>query len=515
MAMEAPGSAPPTYELLKGVNLTSNFSCRDGSLTTDAFLENAFPEVTDGYACSVKRPGLATTYNLTTLGLASYAAQGMGTYGADALCVISDSVLSLTRFIAGSPPTTAITLGGGAVTQPAGATYRLLENVNAAGVTLLQNACLYAYAGYGSVTKLTGPPSSGTLRASLCELDNSFYVLDSLGRVWASDIGDYTTWPALNYVALDTTLGVPVALARHLNYLTAFFTGGIVMLYNAAVSPGAPAAPLSNGVFQEGCTQYGAETIQELSDITYWLGTGKSPGFAVFQMQGLSISTISTPEVERALEFYFRPADAASTLLDQAVRPAAPRATSFRAAGHEFYVLTCPSYTDAGGTPRTGVTLCYDTRMKHWAIWSQVNSSDVKAEFRVAQCMQWQTTGRTLMLDKLNGTVYALLPTVYQDAAKPIYMVAQTRNTNWGNQRMKLMPATYVHTDTLASTISVSWSDNDYATFSTPQAIDTSKFKKQLTRCGSAVQRAWRIQHTDNTPMRFYEIEVEVHPGAL
>jgi hypothetical protein len=114
-------------------------------------------------------------------------------------------------------------------------------------------------------------------------------------------------------------------------------------------------------------------------------------------------------------------------------------------------------------------------------------------------------TGPLMQLDE--GT--------YQDNGQPINVLLQTENYNWGNQRTKIFAATYPLLDTVSSSVSLSWSDDDYTTFSTPQMIDTTTAKKQLVRCGSAVRRAWQLTHTDNTPMRFYNLEVEILPGAL
>lgn len=114
-----------------------------------------------------------------------------------------------------------------------------------------------------------------------------------------------------------------------------------------------------------------------------------------------------------------------------------------------------------------------------------------------------------------NGQVYSLDTTYYLDATQSITFEVQTALFSWGNQRTKFIPATYVASDTLNSSFNLSWTDDDYTTFSTPQAISSAKPKKQLIRCGSTIERAWKLTHTDNAPMRFFNLEVEVVPGAL
>ena len=513
-------SSPATYENIQIVPLVVKMSNRDATLTQDAWMKNVVLEQGDDGPISVKRPGLGNVANLTSQGLASYAVEGMGSWGADAVVIVNNKVLPVTAIV--QAPTVAASLGTLAAPGQASADrFRVLWEtaMQAPAFLAMQGSSRYVYT-YGRLGNgieyfdtQAGFGVVGNLKPSLCQLDNTWYVMDDQGRIVASAIGDITNWPALNYVQLDAGIETGVCLHRHLNYLLAFGVKGILAYYDAGNPTGAPILPVPNATFTTGMTKWGGFTVAEIDDNTYWLGRGAAPGFSVYRMVGLTVGSIATPSIERLLSAYFRTADTDMETMSATARIAAPRGFTFKSSGHTYYILTSPTYTNSTGIVRPGITLSYCVDMNHWTVWTQqVGSSEM--EFQPMGSVTLATMGYSFMADS-NGNFYNFDQTIYQDNGLPINVLIQTDLFNWGNQRTKLIAATYPLLDTVNTTVYLSWTDNDYQTFCTPQAIATSTAKKQLIRCGSTVQRAWLLTHTDNTPMRFYQLEVEVIPGAL
>ena len=510
--------APATYENIKTISPAVRFSCRDATLTTDAILLNGFLEQDIDSVYAVKRPGLRVLADLTTfgLGLSSFRCQGQIAFGnafeASTLSIMGDTVVQAHYGTTVTASVYPIPLAGATPGQQ----YRmlkLLEGLVTKAILQASDAIYTVWADGSYFTKIASP-SAYPLLPSLCCLDSTYYVLDTSGTIWASSILNPAVWPALNFVVSPQIGGYPVTLVRHLNYLLAMGTQGITAYYDAAISPGAPIAQVMNAVFSGGITHFGAATVQEIDDTLYWLGTSTASGFIVCQMSGLTISKVSTPAVERVLEEYFVQADGDSFNLSLVTRPAAPRAFAVRVAGHSFYVLTSPTYTDVLGNVHAGITLVLDLTIGEWYQWSQF-SGGLEREL---QPFSSSTTGSAMpmmLTDSTTGVLYTLATDCYQDNLQPIRFALQTDLYSWGNARMKLFAATYVQADTLPSSLTVSWTDNDYQSFSTPTVVSTSRTKKQLIRCGSSVQRAWRVEHSDNTRMRLYGLEVEVMPGAL
>lgn len=514
-----------TFESVKPLPLAGRFFCRNGLLQKDTVCKNIILEKGDEGPYVAKRPGLRPTMNLTGLGISTNF-QGMTALGAgtvsdsDVLVIMGDYLVSLNKILQGLGlgALSALPLTGGAGTQTAGALYECANVVTVSSVyAILQSSqfvFLYGYVGAGIWSKVA-TAASQPLVPSICELNGTFYVMDKGGRIWASELNNPGLWPVLNYVALGDAVGSPVRLAIHLNYLVAFCTDSITMYYDAAISPGAPIAKVTSAIFTEGTSSHGAKTVQEMDDVMYWLGGSSVSGFIVYRMRGLTIEKISTPTIERLLTKYFAPADADAFTLSQVTFPSAPIAYTTRAGGHSFYILTSPAYQDIYGTQKPGITLSFDTDNGEWHWWTQVSDTDTEREFGLGGALPMRSYGTTAMPHLSTGQIYTMDDTYYRDGYKVINVQVQTKSESFGNQRVKILPATYLQASTGSTAVSVSWSDDDYATFSAPRTLSLATSKKQMIRCGSMIERAWKITHTDNTSLQLYNIQPEVQPGAL
>lgn len=345
---------------------------------------------------------------------------------------------------------------------------------------------------------------------SLCELDRTFYVLDVNGNILASALGDIATWPALNtIVAFPAKAGI--TLTRHLQYIVAFSVNEIKVYYDAGISPGAPIAQETSFHSEIGVPYAAAQAIQSSSDVLYWLGQTTEEGLGVYMMSGLQIKKISTPEVDRFLEDNFAPwIEQYGISYQKLWYCSGIYAMVVQSGGHSFYALTAPATIYGSGT-----SIVYDITTGVWYLWDQVTTGWPGTELKGTRNLGLNLQGMSFILSYQDARIYTLDTEYYQDGGNPITFEVQTASYDWGTPQTKLIAATYVSSDTVSSTYQLSWTDDDYTTYSTPQTISANQAKKKLVRCGSTVERAWRLTHTDNTPMRFYELQVEVKPGAL
>jgi hypothetical protein len=372
------------------------------------------------------------------------------------------------------------------------------------------------FGSWTSGTRLYAARSVGNILVpGIVTLNSLWYVLGSDGALWASDRSTIPTWPALNYIAVATSIGASVALGKLGDYIVAFGVLGYQLFYDAGVSPGSPLLPVQNGTGPCGMSAKAPMSLANSHTSLFWLGTSATGGLCIYELTGTAVAAISPPGVDR-----FLTALCANLrdFGDSGVYPAVPappmiRGSVFRSAGHEFYALTIQSPT-ASAVGTGGTTLVYNITAKNWDVWSQQTAYPYGEGALRAMSIVALTSEQAQFPDP-TGPVLELDEGTYRDNGLPINVLVQTANYSWGNQRMKIFAATYPLLDTVNSSVMLSWSDDDYTTFNTPQAIETLTSKKQLIKCGSAVRRAWQLTHTDNTPMRFYSLEVEVLPGAL
>ena len=505
---------PSTYENIQQVPCVTDFSSRDADIASDSYMKNCYIEVDGQTSYAVKRPGLATGVSLATAptfgpSFTDFKAQGLAVddYWSDMLVIMDDiyRIQSTSGALSTAIPSPTVPLAPYIIQS--------LRNSLSPGIALLQAFELYSTS--GGITNITPAFIAGFdyIVPSLSILNSTYYLWTLSGKLYSTT--NYNSWNALNFLLVDDTVGSPVRMIRHLTYLLTFSTRGIIAYYDAGVSPGSPLLPVPNAVFREGVPVDAAWTItRTINDEAIWVGQSASGGFCVFLMAGLSIKEISTPAVNRVLEKYLKligTANGGSSF--PYGRNVIMRGLTFQAAGHSFYLVTIPAFT-ASGTAVPGITLMYDLKVGSWSIWTQTVSGN-EVEWQPKYVTIWPGADYPVLLSDGVNNLQTVSQDTYQDLGQAINLQVQTDLFNWGNQRRKFIPATYLQADTLNSTVNVSWTDDDYTTFNTPQAVPTSNTKKQLLRCGSTTQRGWLLTHTDNTPMRLYGLEVEVTPGAL
>ena len=66
---------------------------------------------------------------------------------------------------------------------------------------------------------------------------------------------------------------------------------------------------------------------------------------------------------------------------------------------------------------------------------------------------------------------------------------------------------------TSPTNLAISWSDDDYQTFTTPRNLDISAERFRLTRLGTFSRRAWKYAFTANQPFRAEALELNVETG--
>jgi hypothetical protein len=305
--------------------------------------------------------------------------------------------------------------------------------------------------------------------------------MNSVGEVCGSYLENATIWPALNFIAADVTLGLGAGIVRHLNYLIAFYTHGTQFYYDAGLTPNLPISPVGNAAWTTGCGA--GSSIKEASDITFFLSKTRQYGRTVSKFEGLSLSKISTPAIEKILNL--------STLVGM---------TSFniKTAGHTFYGFTLADLS---------VTLVFDAAFEEWHVWTSVIDG-------VEQCFTGvnyvASSTQDLFQDTSTGNVVAMSPAAYTDTTGPINVLIRTVNHSWNTERRKRFAAMFIGADTVASTLNVRYSDDDYNTFSPYRQIVLNGPRKMLQRCGMARARAWDILHADNTALRVFSIELNI-----
>lgn len=455
---------------------------RDGTLTKDSKMVNCFAEQTPSGWAAIKRPG--TTIGAT---VPSGTPQGVFLHDGGVYAIVNDTMYRID--LGGTP--VGVALPG--VTGPT-AQYQALSDV-IVGTSGIKSQ----YGGWvlqgAVITQVTDPNYPVVTCQGLAWLNGTTYVVEINGAskrnvIRGSDLDAPLVWDPLNFLETSTATGLAVYCCNYLNYVAVFTEYGLQMYYDAGNPTGSPLSPVSNASWLTGCGSSGS--VVKIVDDLYFVSNSSVTGYAVTVLRGLTLSTVSTPAIERVLN-----AQVFVTVFAEAVR----------VLGHSFYVL---NGVTAGGA---STCLAYDLTTQQWAVWTSYVSG-AETGFVGVHCIT--KNGIYYMQDRISGTCLLLSPSATQDdigtvrGVQPIYTRIVTKPYDWGTLKLKFMTAVYFIADTVSATVALSYTDDDYATFSTPRTINFNTVKKFGLRFGSSRRRAWQLLHTAATTLKVYLMEVEV-----
>ncbi len=341
----------------------------------------------------------------------------------------------------------------------------------------------YYDAGVGTVTKITDvdfPGNAGkTLAGTFCHMDGFACIMDTTGALWASDLNSITGWTATSF---DTANAYPdrgVAAVRNKNFIMAFGTESVQFFYNAGLTP-FPFAKAVAMTAKVGCIGYDA--IAQISDTTFWAGSTPQGGLSIFQYDG-NINRVSTPEVDAVLIL----AGVSNITL-----------TTIRYYGRSFVLVLAGAVTKA---------YCIEEKE-----WFDVNSTTPLWYKCVGLSLGGTMVNYAISNVSTSGKVYLMnhASLVFTDDGVSYTARAQTAPVDAETEKRKFWGNAVLIGDveTSASPITLSYSDDDFQTYTTWGNLDLSQQRRIATRTGSSRRRSWALSHAAATPMRLEAIEL-------
>jgi hypothetical protein len=470
---------------IKRIPLVGTISDRSASAGKDQRFKNCFPEFLTmanpsetskksvEQAWVIKRPGL--TEDATT---AVAAGRGLYSWNGNLWAVVGNKVYKDGSAI------------GGTLNTSSGRVY-MDSAADGTGLLIINDGGdLYTVNTSDTLATLADGDIPAATVAGAVVLDQYLFVMDSDGVIYNSDVGDVTAWTATSFLTAELMADTANRIARHVNYIVAFSEKSVEFFYDAGNTTGSPLSVLQGTPTLVGCAA--GESVVNIGDELLWVAQDQGGGLYVVRMKSFSPDRVSTHVIEESLD-----AEAASI--------SSVYAYHLRTMGHSFYVLTLPT-TEAK-------TWVYDLDNGMWHEWS---SYDGMAETYFTGYDAINHAGIDKILDEDNGKVFDFDPGTYQDDTNTIKVLGQTKR--WDNETnlTKFMYRLEVVGDqdtTDGADLSISYSDDDYANFSTARTVDLNDPRPHLTRLGHFERRAFKYTFENNLPMRLQFFEVNVRNG--
>lgn len=442
---------------------------RDGSVDKDFWLKNCYVETNDEQHRFVrKRPGFTQLYDL-----ADGEGRGIHEWKGDLYSVIGNTVYKNNVALTGNLNTS---------TGPV----RFAENASGIEYLLIQDKTdLWTVATDDTLAEVTDVDLPSPMVSGIEVYDGYTFVLTPDARVYNSALADPLNWSALEFITAETRADGGVALIRYLDYLVVLGTETIEFFYDAANATGSPLLRYEGTSILIGCAA--GDSVVKVESTFCFIGVSPGGGHGVYMYDGLTPKLVSTKAIDKIL-------DAEGAAISDAY------AFAIRYQGHSFYVVTLPT---------TGaITLVFDITENNWHEWSSFNGS-VEGIFTASDSAVLSNV--IYLLDKSSGQIYVWDADTYEDVANIIKVRGTTNKFDGDSKRNKILDRLEIVTDqtTSAGTFTLSWSDDDYKTFTTPVSLDLQS-RAFLTRLGRFRRRAFRYTFESDNPIRLEAFELNL-----
>jgi hypothetical protein len=464
-----------------------------GNIGKDARLVNCLIELqTDPLSNSakaylVKRPGwaTATTPQSGSVGndLLVWTGQGSGTKVISAFGATNSSIYD---------GTTRLTTNAGVTTAITGKCTGLSETFVTTTPTIAitsSDSTAWSYADGGTVTKIADadfPGNNGyTLAGTFVHMDGYACVMTTDGKLWASDLNTLTGWTATSFDSANAYPDRGIGAYRHRNEIMCFGTESVQFFYNAGLTP-FPFAKNITATQKIGAIS--STAIGQISDTIFWVGSTPQGGLSVYQYDN-GLSRISTPDIDAQLIL------SGTSLISL---------TTVRFYGRSFVLVVLQ-----------GQTFAYCLEDKAWHEWFGEKTLWHKI---VGVSIGSSLVNYAISTVETSGKVYSMSPIslVFSDDGVAYTARAQTAYMDFGSFARKTFSELDVIGDLeeTSSTLTISYTDDDYQTFKIAGTVDMSSSIRRVRRMGMSRKRAFSLSHSDASQFRIEALELSVEAGT-
>lgn len=307
--------------------------------------------------------------------------------------------------------------------------------------------------------------------------------------VYNSNLDDPALWTAGDYISAELYPDIITGLSKNNNYIYAIGANSVEYLYDTANATGSPLSRHDTASQQFGCNAPG--TIVATDKEVIFIGETANGGHTVWTISGFKEKEVGTPMVK-------------GVLLNEGSALATAIAHCVRVGGQKVYVLTLTSRT---------LVYSFDTQL-----WSEWGSGTAGTAAFIGSHATDGPNGTAYLLNRQGTTVYAMGEQYFTDAGAAYLCQITTPKFDFGMFNRKFMSRLSLIGDVPDSTgvdnsVTVQWSDDDYATWSTARTLSFNNDFPSMTQLGSFRRRAFRFQYTLPHLLRLEGFEVDINKG--
>lgn len=337
-----------------------------------------------------------------------------------------------------------------------------------------------------TIAASVSPDLPTPLEVSLVFLDGYLFVIKGgTSDIYNSNLNDPLAWTAGDFLSSEILPDRITALSKINNYLVAFGPSSIEYFWDAANPSGSPMqrndTPVKFNGYLGGLASHGNKL--------FYIGNSTEGSPSLFMLEDFNIKELGNPSLRRQFE-------AAVGSFDDY------QGTIVSVSGHTFYVVTAAEKTYA-----------IDVETGLWSRWASATATSVNILYSANS----KTSTRYQPVFYVTGQPYLhrFDETITTDGDVPYDWMIITDVEDFDSYKQKVINRlTLVGDRPVEDTvISISWTDDDYQTYSTPQTVNLKQELPCIYQCGSFRRRAHKLTASPTVPFRIRHIEVDVNLG--
>ena len=319
---------------------------------------------------------------------------------------------------------------------------------------------------------------------STVNIDGYITIADTASNIWTSTLNTPGTWPG-NVGIAQIEPDIPIALFKQISYLLCIKQFYTEVFYDAAAVPW-PYGRVDGAKMNYGCID--GRTVCDVGGDVMWVSQTREGEVDVIIVSTLKATPVGTPSITRLLAN----ADYTGNVYSWAVK----------IEGHRLYGVTITN---------SNLTLVYDITSRLWYQWTNPNGN-----YFPYAAATIGTTNKVIFQGETDGNLYYLDINTYTDNGSVFPVDIYTPNFDGGTRRYKALTKLSIFGDQVgASTVTLSYSDDDYQTWTSAGTADLSTYDPFWVDLGSFKKRAFHFNHFANTSFRVEKVEPIVSVGSL
>lgn len=326
----------------------------------------------------------------------------------------------------------------------------------------------------------TDPDMPPFIPSSIVYLDGYLFMIKAgTADIYNSDLNDPLAWTPGDFISAEMLPDTAIRISRLNNYLVVLGSSSVEYFFDAGNASGSPLqrndTPVKQIGFLGGFATFGNKLL--------FVGQFSSSAPEVFILEDFKVEEVAAPQIRRML-----------------LKTNSFNASVVSNGGHDFYVITFD-----------GKTMAMDLDNKMWYNWTFGDTATF--DIRNANII-YLANGYTSLF-RLAGSVnlYFFNEAQAVDNVTAFPFEGVTRRMYLDTTRRKFMSKLAVIADKGTAALSVSWTDDDYQTYSTPRTVSLDSKWPRLHRLGSFHSRAFKYSYTGNQPVRLRHFEVDYNLG--